>query len=39
MSGYKTALLAGGLTVTLLGWGLTAAVQNVRLAAQRTEAI
>jgi len=39
MSGYKTALLAGGLTVTLLGWGLTAAVQKVHLAAQRTQAL
>jgi hypothetical protein len=37
MSGYKTALLAGGLTVALVGWALTAAVQKVRLAAQRTQ--
>jgi len=39
MSGYKIALSAGAMAIALLGWLLTAAVQKVRLAAQRTDAI
>lgn len=39
MSGYKITLFGGAVVVALLGWGLTAAVQKVRLAAQRTEAL
>jgi hypothetical protein len=40
MSAFKTALFAGAVvTVALLGWELTNAVQKVRLAAQRTEAL
>ena len=38
MSAHKTVLIAGALAIALLGWGLTAAVQKVRLAAQRAQA-
>ena len=39
MRGYKKWLIGSAVVIGLAGWGLTNAVQKVRLAAARTDAI